>query len=101
MGIGPSWMGANGTVTTAMEDEMVETIASLVYYARNTANVTFGILNPFNEPLWDGIEGPMLEAFQLRRILNKLSVKLDALGLSDIRFMAPETAGGFSPTFVE
>ncbi len=70
MGIGPSWMGANGTVTTAMEDEMVETIASLVYYARNTANVNFGILNPFNEPLWDGIEGPMLEAFQFRRILT-------------------------------
>ncbi len=101
MGIGPSWMGANGTVSTAMEDEMVETIASLVYYARNTANVDFGILNPFNEPLWDGIEGPMIDGFQFTRLLNKLSVKFDALGLSDIRFMGPETAGGFSPSFVD
>jgi O-glycosyl hydrolase len=91
MGRVPGWMGTT-TINTSQEDEAVEMIATLLYYARNTENVQFSMLDPFNESDWDGIEGPQLPAQQYVRLLHKLSVKLDAMGLSDIRFIGPNTA---------
>jgi hypothetical protein len=93
MGRVPAWMGgARITSTAAMEDEWVETVATLVYYARNTENVQFALLDPLNEPDWDGFEGPQVDQWQYPRLLQKLSVKLDAMGLSDVRFLGPNTA---------
>ena len=92
MGRAPSWMGTDTTISQANEDEWVETMASLMYYARNTAHVNFGMIDPMNETDWDGIEGPQVGATQYVRMLHKLSVRLDALGLSDIRFLGPCTA---------
>lgn len=80
------------TINTSQEDEAVEMIATLVYYARNTEHVQFGILDPFNETDWDGIEGPQLSSTQYVRLLHKLSVKLDAMGLPDVRLLGPNTA---------
>jgi O-glycosyl hydrolase len=79
-------------IGSSAEDEWVETIATLVWYARNTAGVQFSMLDPLNEPDWDGIEGPQVGADQYTRLLNKLSAKLDALGLGDIRLLGPSTA---------
>ncbi len=92
MGKGPDWMGAGSTISVSMEDEFVETIASAVYYARNTAGVRFTLLAPMNEPDWDGIEGPLVDPAQYTRILAKLAARLDAIGLSDIRFVGPDGA---------
>ncbi|OLB63304.1 MAG: hypothetical protein AUI11_01930, partial [Acidobacteria bacterium 13_2_20CM_2_66_4] len=91
MGPGPAWMGAP-KITAGLEDEWVEMIASLVYYARVTRNLQFTSLGPANEVDWDGIEGPQVDQFQYALLLHKLAVKLDALGLSDIQFVGPDTA---------
>ncbi len=90
MGPAPAWMGGS-TVGAAFENEFVEMIASLVWYARNTAGIDFTLLSPLNEPNWDGIEGPFVNQVS---VMRKLAQKLDAIGLSSIRFIAPERAGG-------
>ncbi|MGZ3744609.1 MAG: glycoside hydrolase family 30 beta sandwich domain-containing protein [Pseudobdellovibrionaceae bacterium] len=91
MGRVPSWMGLT-TINSTMEDEAVEMITTLIIYARDVEKVRFKLLDPFNESDWDGIEGPQLNATQYVRLLHKISVKLDALGYSDIKFVGPNTA---------
>ena len=59
---------------------------------RNTENLQFDLLDPINEPDWDGFEGPQVDQWQYPRLLQKLSAKLDAMGLSDVRFVGPNTA---------
>ncbi len=101
-----SWMGSTPySIDPAKEDEFVETIAALLYYARNTAKVQFNLVSPMNEtdivsstksakhP--DGIvEGPdMPDAVQFTRVIKKLAERLDAIGMSDIRFVTPDAAG--------
>lgn len=101
MGKPPDWMGGNATVSSANEDEFVESIASLLYYARNTAGIRFTLVSPMNEADTGGVEGPDMGATQFARILRKLAVKLDAIGLSDIRFSSPDAAGNFQAYFNE
>jgi O-glycosyl hydrolase len=91
MGRVPDWMGG-GKIDTAVEDEWVEMVTSLVYYARNTMRLSFSMLDPLNEPDADGFEGPQVDQFQYARLLNKLSKKLDAVGLGDIKLVGPSTA---------
>jgi O-glycosyl hydrolase len=91
MGPVAAWMGGSRINPTA-EDEWVEMIASLTAYARNTRNLQFGLLSPMNEPDWDGIEGPQVDEFQYVRLIQKLSQKLDALALSGILLVGPDTA---------
>jgi len=101
-----SWMGdTDYTISPGMEEEFVESIAALLYYARNTAKIQFALVSPLNEtdivsstkgadhP--DGIvEGPNIpDATQVVRIIEKLARKLDAIGMSDVRFVAPDAAG--------
>lgn len=100
-----SWMGStNYTINPAMEDELAESMAALLYYMRHTAKVQFTLVSPMNEtdviagsksadhP--DGIvEGPnMPDAIQYVRVTRKLAKKLDAIGMGDIRFVAPDAA---------
>lgn len=100
-----SWMGStNYTIFPAMEDELVESMAALLYYMRHTAKVQFTLVSPMNEtdviagsksadhP--DGIvEGPnMPDAIQYVRVIRKLAKKLDAIGMGDIRFVTPDAA---------
>lgn len=96
MGTAPKWMGANYAVSTTMEDEFVETIAALLYYARHSAGVQFSLVSPVNETeqvLKGWYEGPnMTDAVQFVRVLTKLAAKLDAIGMNDIRFVAPDAA---------
>jgi len=96
MGTPPSWMGPNYAISTTMEDEFVETIAALLYYARHKAGIQFTLVSPMNETEqvrtgW--YEGPnMPEAVQFVRVIRKLAIKLDAIGMNDIRFIAPDAA---------
>lgn len=96
MGTPPGWMGADHAISTAMEDEFVETIAALLYYARHTAGIQFTLVSPMNETeqvLKGWYEGPnMTDAVQFVRVLTKLAAKLDAIGMNDIRFVAPDAA---------
>ncbi len=96
MGTPPSWLGANYAISTTMEDEFVETIAAFLYYARHTAGIQFALVSPMNETeqvLKGWYEGPnMTDAVQFGRVLTKLAVKLDAIGMNDIRFVAPDAA---------
>ena len=91
MGIGPAWMGGPD-LPTAMEDEWVETVASVAYYARNNRKLQFGLFAPNNEPDWDGIEGIRMDRWQYARVMRKLAQKLDAIGLGDLRLVGPDTA---------
>ncbi len=101
-----SWMGdINFSIDPSMEDEFVETIAALLFYARNIEKINFNLVSPMNEtdilsstkgpehP--DGIvEGPnMPDAFQYVRIIKKLAEKLDLIGMGDVRLVAPDAAG--------
>lgn len=101
-----SWMGGiDYTISPAMEEEFVESIAALLYYARNIAKVQFTLVSPMNETeqVSDAksadqpegvVEGPnMPDAVQFVRVIKKLAKKLDTLGMSDIRFVAPDAAG--------
>ena len=91
MGRGPVWMGGPD-LPTAMEDEWVETVASVAYYARNVRNIQFGLFAPNNESDWDGIEGIRMDQSQYTRVMRNLSQKLDAIGLGDLRLIGPDTA---------
>ena len=91
MGRGPGWMGGPD-LPMAMEDEWVETVASVAYYARNNRNIQFGLFAPNNEPDWDGIEGIRMDRWQHARVMRKLAQRLDAIGLGDLRLVGPDTA---------
>jgi O-glycosyl hydrolase len=101
-----SWMGGTDySVYPEMEDELVESIAALLYYARKTAGIHFSLVSPMNEtdiisitksaehP--EGIvEGPnMPGADQFARIIKKLGVKLDEIDMGDIQFVIPDAGG--------
>ena len=91
MGRGPTWMGG-ADLPTGMEDEWVETVASVAYYARNNRHLQFGLFAPNNESDWDGIEGIRMSNTQNARVMRKLAQKLDAIGLGDLRLVGPDTA---------
>ncbi|HLA71165.1 MAG TPA: Ig-like domain-containing protein [Steroidobacteraceae bacterium] len=91
MGRGPAWMGGPD-LPTAMEEEWVETVASVAYYARNNRHIQFGIFAPNNESDWDGYEGIRMDRTQHARVMRKLAQKLDAIGLGDLRLLGPDTA---------
>jgi O-glycosyl hydrolase len=101
-----SWMGNTlYNIDPSKEDELVESIAALLYYARNTAKVKFTLVSPMNETDIDSdtknakhpngiVEGPdMPDAVQFTRVIKKLAEKLDAMGMSDIRFVTPDAGG--------
>jgi hypothetical protein len=91
MGGVPAWMGGN-RIDESREDHWVRMIASMVAYGRTVRGLDFKLLGPMNETDWNGIEGPQVGAEQYARLLHKLIVRLDALGLSDIRLVGPDTA---------
>ncbi|HXY40087.1 MAG TPA: CehA/McbA family metallohydrolase [Vicinamibacteria bacterium] len=91
MGRLPQWMGRE-RVAPGQEDEFVETVVSLLYYARHTRHLEFGYVAPMNEPDIRN-EGPSVGAAQYATILRKLVARLDAVGLGDLEVVAPDTAG--------
>ena len=92
MGCLPGWIGGCSLNTGSYEDEWVEMITSLLYYARNTKNMRIDSVSGFNEPDWGNNEGPLVGAAQYVRVLKKLITRMDALGLGDIGIVGPDCA---------
>jgi O-glycosyl hydrolase len=118
MGAGPSpapgagqdpsknWMGGTDyTIRPDMEDELAESIAAFLCYARKNEGISFSLVSPMNETDIEGltkspehpyglVEGPDIsDPEQYVRIIRKLAKRLDESGLSDICFVAPDAAG--------
>jgi len=47
------------------------------------------MVDPLNEPDWDGLEGPQVDQWQYTALLEKLWCGLDAMGLVRFRFVGP------------
>ena len=101
-----SWMGnTDFTIHPGMEDEFVESMAALLYYARNTAKINFRLVSPMNETDIVSstknaehpagiVEGPNLpDPVQFARVIRKLGQKLDRIGMGDVRFVTPDASG--------
>ena len=91
MGAVPDWMGGT-RIDADQEDEWVETLASLVYYGRVYRHLRIDLLGPMNEPDTNGVEGPQVGPQQYVRVLHKLAVRLDELGLGSTKLVGPDTA---------
>jgi O-glycosyl hydrolase len=100
MGWTPAWLGGSGRygsqsyITAGKESAFATMVASLVYYGKRVKGLDFTYLSPLNEEDLDGIEGPLVSPAQYAAIMHALSDELDAMGLADIRFIAPDTAYG-------
>jgi len=101
-----SWMGGiDYSIKETMEDELVESQAAFLYYMRNTEKIKFSLVSPMNETDIVGltvsaehplglVEGPNIsDAVQYVRIVGKLAKKLDNIGMSDIKLVAPDAGG--------
>ena len=101
-----SWMGGTDfTIKPDMEEELAESLAAFLYYARNSAGISFSLVSPMNETDIVGetkspehpdgiVEGPNIpDPVQYVRIVRKLAHRLDASGMGDIRFVVPDAAG--------
>lgn len=91
MGGVSAWMGGT-QILPDKEDYWVRMIASLLDYARNQKHLAINLISPFNEPDWNGIEGPQVGPAQATELLDKLCRRLDAMGMEDVRLVVPDTA---------
>lgn len=91
MGPGPSWNGGNTITTTTQTNEWVEMVTSEAYYGY-THGHTFGLFSPNNEEDILANEGITMSGTVYGDAMNKVALKLDALGLTNIRLLGPETA---------
>ena len=82
----PEWM-VGSKINASAEDEWVAKVAALVFYARNTMQLSFSMLEPINAPDSNGYERLRIEKYDYARLLNKLSLKFAAVGLRDIKIM--------------
>ena len=99
MGWTPPWLGGSGAygsashITAGKEPKFATMVASLVYYGRMVKGLDFTLLAPMNEPDLDGKEGPLVGPAQYVTVLKALIAELDAMGLTDVRIVGPDTAG--------
>ncbi|MGO9479054.1 MAG: hypothetical protein ACLP7I_14065 [Limisphaerales bacterium] len=100
-GPGPAWLGGTN-LTPGLENEWAEMIASLFIYARNTEHLQFTLNDPDNEPdvyvtdnKADTSEGVMMGCYQYTNALHCLAQQLDNNGMSDLRFVAPDSQTEF------
>jgi O-glycosyl hydrolase len=91
MGIVPLWMGGE-VVKPEYEDEYIEMLVSFFYYAKNVRGLQIGMIAPINEPDIRK-EGPTVGAEQYSRLLSKLMVRMQAVGMGDIPYAGPDVAG--------
>ena len=91
------WMG-DTTVAPGMEEEFVEEVVSLAYYARRTRGIAFTLLSPVNEPDHGPTEGVALDAPRLVDLFHRIATRLDAVGMGDVELVGPETTS-FSQYF--
>ena len=99
MGPGPAWLGG-ATLTAGKEAEWAEMITSLLAYARNTKGLQFRSSRPTTSRTSPTKASPWGRR-NTRTALNVLAQSLDANGLGDVRFVAPDLAGGGTGYFPE
>jgi O-glycosyl hydrolase len=99
MGWTPTWLGGSGSygrpshITFGKEQSFATMVASLVYYGRVVKRLNFTYLSPLNEEDWDCKEGPCASPSQYALIMSKLAAELSGMGVTHVRFIAPDTAG--------
>jgi O-glycosyl hydrolase len=99
MGWTPPWLGGSGaygspsSITAGKEQAFATMVASLVYYGRVVKGLNFTYLSPLNEEDWNCKEGPCASPSQYALIMKDLATELEGMGVRDIRFIAPDTAG--------
>src|SRR5690349_19493201 len=91
MGVVPQWMGGE-VVKPEFEDEYIEMLVSFFHYARNVKHLKIGMIAPMNEPDIRK-EGPTVKAVQYARLLKKMILRMEAVGLGDIPYNVPDVAG--------
>lgn len=91
MGVVPQWMGRE-VVKPEFEDEYIEMLVSFFHYARNVKHLKIGMIAPMNEPDIRK-EGPTVKAVQYARLLKKMILRMEAVGLGDIPYNVPDVAG--------
>ena len=101
-GPGPQWMGGTNLIP-GFENDWAKMIASLFIYARSNRHLQFSLIAPNNEPdmyVTDShantSEGVMMSCSQYTVALHRLGQQLDINGLSDVRFVAPDSLSEFS-----
>jgi hypothetical protein len=69
-------------------------VASLVYYGKTVKGLDFTYLSPLNEmdPSGQCLQSPCVDSTQNTTILHALSDELNYMGITDVRFVAPDTA---------
>jgi O-glycosyl hydrolase len=95
-GNGPAWLGGTN-LTPGLENEWAEMITSLLVYGRNTRHLQFTLVGPENEPENgpDAVQGiQVVNSTQYITMMHQLALMLDANGLGDMRFVAPDLANG-------
>lgn len=103
MGWTPTWIGGSGQygsasyITAGKEQSFATIVASLIYYGRTIRKLNFTYISPLNESDWNCLEGPCVSAAQYVTIMHALSGELDYMGLADVRFVSPDTAGDPGP----
>ena len=90
MGRLPAWMG-DSIVKPGYEDEYVEMMVSFLLYAKNTRHLEIGMFGPMNEPDIRK-EGPTVGPKQYAVIIRKLVDRMNAMGLGNIKIIAPDVA---------
>ena len=99
MGWTPTWLGGSGAygqpshITAGKERSFATMVASLAYYGRVVKGLNFTYLSPLNEEDWDCKEGPCANPSQYALIMSDLAAELNGMGVTDVHFIAPETAG--------
>lgn len=90
MGPIPLWMGGK-SVKAKYEDEYIEMLVSFFYYAVKVKHLQIGLVSIMNEPDIEN-EGPTVSPQQYAQLLRKFIDRMDSLGLSNIRIVAPDVA---------
>jgi hypothetical protein len=84
--------------TSQTNQDIAIMIASLVYYGHHrrdisgsNQNVSFGYIDPFNEPDVNGFEGPIVSASQMNTIFGNIITLLNTMGDTTTEIMGPNT----------
>jgi hypothetical protein len=98
MGWTPTWLGGSGAygqpsrITAGKERSLATMVASLVYYGRVVKGLNFTYLSPLNEEDGNCKEGPCINPSQYALIMSDLAAELSGMAVTDVRFIAPDTA---------
>ncbi len=100
MGWTPRWIGGSGTfgapsyITAGKEQAFATMVASLVYYGKKVKGLDFTYLSPLNDIDLSGscTESPCVGTAQYTTIMHEIADELNQMGVTDMRFVGPDTA---------